>query len=82
MRRALQQAGLPSGGLLSSLALGAVALLPSEQLMSWGWRVPFLLSIILVILSYAVRKRMQESPLFAKAIEGIHSGGSVVEILE
>lgn len=33
---------------------------------SWGWRVPFLLSIFLVLISYYVRVRMEESPLFAK----------------
>lgn len=32
----------------------------------WGWRLPFLLSIVLVLLSYYIRIRMQESPLFAK----------------
>jgi MFS family permease len=32
----------------------------------WGWRVPFLLSIILVLFSYLVRRKLQESPIFAK----------------
>ena len=34
---------------------------------SWGWRIPFLLSIFLVLISYYIRVRMEESPLFAKA---------------
>jgi MFS family permease len=33
----------------------------------WGWRIPFLLSVVLVLLSYYIRIRMSESPLFAKA---------------
>ncbi|MGH7617236.1 MAG: MFS transporter [Gemmatimonadaceae bacterium] len=33
---------------------------------AWGWRIPFLLSAILVIVSYYIRSRMAESPLFAK----------------
>jgi MFS family permease len=33
----------------------------------WGWRIPFLLSLVLVILSIIIRKNMSESPLFAKA---------------
>jgi MFS family permease len=33
---------------------------------SWGWRIPFLLSAVLVVVSYYIRARMAESPLFAK----------------
>lgn len=33
----------------------------------WGWRIPFLISSVLVVLSYFIRRRMQESPLFQKA---------------
>ncbi len=39
----------------------------SETFAAWGWRVPFLLSIFLVLISYYIRVRMEESPLFAKA---------------
>lgn len=37
-----------------------------EDFTSWGWRIPFLLSSILVIISFYMRLRMQESPLFTK----------------
>lgn len=47
--------------LLTRLSLGEAAF--SE----WGWRIPFLLSLILVFTSYYIRVRMQESPLFAHA---------------
>src|SRR3984957_4438042 len=33
---------------------------------AWGWRIPFLLSALLVVFSYLIRRRMNESPLFAK----------------
>lgn len=33
---------------------------------AWGWRIPFLLSIVLVIFSYVIRRRMEESPLFTR----------------
>jgi MFS family permease len=33
---------------------------------AWGWRVPFLLSAVLVVLSYLIRRRMQESPVYAE----------------
>ncbi|WPB89342.1 MFS transporter [Streptomyces malaysiensis] len=61
---AIGQAGLPTGGLLSALMLAVVSLLPSEQLMSWGWRIPFLLSFGLLGLALYVRTRISESPLF------------------
>ncbi len=38
-----------------------------EVFEDWGWRIPFLLSIFLVLISYYIRVRMEESPLFAQA---------------
>jgi len=40
-------------------------LLSPEEFSSWGWRLPFLLSILLVIVSIVIRMKMKESPLFA-----------------
>jgi MFS family permease len=58
-------------GLLVSL----IVIITCQQTLSkddynnWGWRLPFLLSIVLVIISIIIRMRMQESPLFAKLKE-------------
>jgi MFS family permease len=41
--------------------------LTPEQFNDWGWRVPFWVSILMVGVSYLIRKNMEESPLFAKA---------------
>ena len=41
--------------------------LTAEEFDSWGWRVPFWISILMVGVSYVIRKNMKESPLFAKA---------------
>jgi MFS family permease len=41
--------------------------LTPEQFDEWGWRVPFWVSIIMVFVSYLIRKNMDESPVFAKA---------------
>ena len=53
-----------------AVSLGVILLtsssLSKEEFESWGWRIPFLLSLILVIFSYAIRRRMSESPLFEK----------------
>ncbi|MEO8440766.1 MAG: MFS transporter [Spartobacteria bacterium] len=56
-------------GLLMSLGLilGTERLLGAKDFAAWGWRVPFLFSVLLVLLSYYIRARMAESPLFAKA---------------
>ncbi|SEH82736.1 MFS transporter [Epilithonimonas hominis] len=41
--------------------------LSTDEFDNWGWRVPFWISILMVIVSYFIRKNMKESPLFAKA---------------
>lgn len=55
-------------GLLISLGviLLCKAFMSPEDFAAWGWRIPFLASIILVIVSYYIRKRMEESPAFAE----------------
>ncbi len=56
-------------GLLMSLGLilATQRQLGAVDFAAWGWRVPFLFSVLLVILSYYIRARMAESPLFAQA---------------
>ncbi len=49
-------------GVILSTRLG----LGEESFKDWGWRVPFLLSFILVVFSYFIRRKMAESPLFEK----------------
>lgn len=53
------------------ISLGVIMLTKSsmsaEAFDAWGWRVPFLLSALMVVVSYFIRKNMEESPLFAKA---------------
>ncbi|MBP2199732.1 MFS transporter [Pantoea cypripedii] len=60
------QIGAPVGFLLP-LALFAIlnATLSADQMMAWGWRVPFLLSALLVIVGLFIRMRIDESPVFA-----------------
>jgi metabolite-proton symporter len=64
------QAGVPLGLLLSA---GILALMASIQTPAdfdrWGWRVPFLLSAILVIVGWYIRNRVTESPMFEAEIE-------------
>lgn len=53
-------------GLLISLAviLACKSFMSADDFSAWGWRIPFLVSIILVIISYYIRTKMEESPVF------------------
>ncbi|MEU0426191.1 MFS transporter [Streptomyces canus] len=59
-------AGGPTGTALAGGMLGLFSLLPEEQFMAWGWRVPFLMSAVLVAIGLWTRLRISESPLFVE----------------
>ncbi|WHM40025.1 MFS transporter [Streptomyces sp. BPTC-684] len=64
------QTGAPAGQLLATGALSALtALLSDDAFLSWGWRVPFLLSGVLVLVGLWIRLSVDESPLFKAALE-------------
>ena len=63
------QIGVPAGLLLSTAVFAQFARLPEEQFLSWGWRVPFLLSILLVGVGLIIRVRLLETPAFARIKE-------------
>jgi metabolite-proton symporter len=63
------QAGVPAGLLLATAVFNLFSLLPDEQFMRWGWRVPFLLGIALLAVGMFIRIQVFESPLFAEARE-------------
>jgi len=59
------QASVVGGFVLSLIVvLGCKALMPTEVWQSWGWRVPFLLSLILLAISLWMRLKLSESPVF------------------
>jgi MFS family permease len=62
----LPQMGAPIGLLLSTSAFAAVSGLPEQAFASWGWRLPFIGSIVLVIIGYFVRRNVDESPEFVE----------------
>lgn len=61
-------AGAPTGAVLGTLVMGAFSALPQDAFLAWGWRVPFLLSFVLLIVGLFVRLRVSESPIFAEAV--------------
>lgn len=62
----LPQASAGGGLMLASIALGLVSLLPEASLFSWGWRLPFLASILLLGVGWYIRVKVPESPDFEK----------------
>lgn len=60
------QVGVPAGLLLSTGVFSLVSTLPETQLLSWGWRVPFLLSLLLVGVGLFIRLRIAETPAFSR----------------
>ena len=62
------QAGVPLGNLLATGVLFALAAFQSDAAFeSWGWRIPFLLSAVLVLIGLYVRLQLEESPVFQEA---------------
>ncbi|WDZ93280.1 MFS transporter [Nocardiopsis sp. HUAS JQ3] len=61
------QQGSPAGNILATLMFTLVATLPDEQFLAWGWRVPFLLSALLVVVGLVIRLKIEESEEFTQA---------------
>ncbi|MGJ3560760.1 MFS transporter [Streptomyces sp. INA 01156] len=61
--------GIAAGNVLATLVFIPVAALPDEALYSWGWRVPFWLSAVVVLIAYLVRTRLEETPVFQEIAE-------------
>jgi MFS family permease len=62
------QLGGPAGFFLANLAIFAFSLLSGDQFLVWGWRVPFLLSIIMVGIGLYIRLGVLETPVFQRVI--------------
>ena len=63
------QIGVPVGLLLGTGAMTAIALAAPDAFKAWGWRIPFLASLILVAIGLWVRLKVMETPLFARVVE-------------
>ena len=76
------QVGVPAGLLLSTGIFALFARLPEQQFLTWGWRVPFLCSIVLVAVGLIIRLRIAETPVFARVKEsGAEVPQPLVELL-
>ncbi|PTT69467.1 MFS transporter [Arthrobacter sp. HMWF013] len=63
---AFANAGGPAGGILATLVVSAVSALTGDQFLVWGWRIPFLLSALLIVIGLIVRLKVAETPVFQK----------------
>ena len=79
----LTQAG---GGLGNFLATGVLALLAAtlspQDFLAWGWRIPFLLSVVLICIGLWVRVSLDESPVFEAALAEAEGGAHSAPVLE
>jgi len=77
------QIGVPAGLLTSTIVFSLFSKLPADQFLSWGWRVPFLLSIVLVGIGLLIRLSILETPAFTKMKETkTQSRQPVLEVLQ
>lgn len=62
-------AGAPMGAALGTTVMGFVNHATGEAFLEWGWRIPFLLSVVLLALGIIIRSKIAESPIFEEAVE-------------
>lgn len=63
---AIPQMGVTIGMLLGTIALSIMTLLPESAFITWGWRIPFIFSALLVFFGLWIRKGIDETPSFKK----------------
>ena len=63
------QMGVPIGLVLGTFAMSLIAGISGDAFYSWGWRIPFVLSIVLVLIGLWIRNGIDETPVFKKARE-------------
>lgn len=56
--------GAPAGTILGTLILSLMSMLPSDQFLAWGWRIPFVFSAVLMMVAVFIRMRVSESRVF------------------
>jgi MFS family permease len=61
--------GTQAGLILATAVFLPISKLPEDQLLSWGWRVPFWLSVVVVAVGYVIRRTLEETPAFKEEQE-------------
>ncbi|PBC39381.1 MFS transporter [Rhodococcus sp. ACS1] len=61
--------GAALGALLATASFAVLGLLNEDQFMTWGWRIPFLASVVLIAVGAYIRMNVQESPVFEASVD-------------
>ena len=79
---AYPQIGVPLGMILATATMYVITTtLTEEQFLSWGWRIPFLFSIVLIFVGYFIRRAVEESPVFKELQERKGESGAPLKTL-
>src|SRR5580704_14673698 len=75
--------GVQAGQLLAAAVFLPIAhFMPKDQFASWGWRIPFLLSVVVIVVGYIIRRQVEETPAFREEqAHGEVPPSPVVEVL-
>ncbi|WP_203136105.1 MFS transporter [Microbacterium sp. JZ31] len=73
---AVPQMGISIGLALASGVVALLSLMPQDQFMSWGWRIPFVASVVLLAIGVWIRSSLDETPDFKK----VQKSGTVVRL--
>lgn len=60
--------GYAAGMVLSTVVFIPISNLPEQDLMTWGWRIPFLLSVFVLAIAFWVRTKLDETPVFEEEV--------------
>ncbi|UWF78007.1 MFS transporter [Microbacterium neungamense] len=67
---AYPQIGVPIGMILATFTMWVLrSSMTEEAFLAWGWRLPFLFSIVLIVVGYIIRRAVEESPIFKELLE-------------
>ncbi len=77
------QFGAPAGFFLANLAVLVFSAISGDQFLSWGWRVPFFVSILMVGVGLYIRLRILETPIFSRLlVENRIERAPVLEVIK
>ncbi|GAB3588129.1 MFS transporter [Amycolatopsis endophytica] len=73
--------GTQAGQILATAVFLPVAAMPTEALRSWGWRMPFWASAVVVVAAFVIRRKLDETPVFEREVAGKEQAKLPVAVL-